>query len=284
MRYLAYCTLIALLNISCSSLQSKPAEITESRDTGKTQLQLANQEIDRGRFSVAGQYLERAWLYAVQNDDPELRIKVRLTRGNVAFYQSRKNEARQDWNAALAEAEHEAKSELVAIVKVYVAWGTLLEAMEDGNADVALIQGLQKVFERERENITSDRLSLALTWTGSGLAAKELRQWERAEAALKKALEIHEGGNYLIQAAYDWFLIASVRSQAGQYPQAVEALKQALALDRRAENSNGLSFDWTALGEVYDKMGDYPNAQKARQRAKEITKAAAAQKDLSLLQ
>lgn len=284
MRIVALCILLVLLTAACSSVQSKPAEITESRETGKTQLQLANQEIDRGRFHIARQYLERAWLYAVQNDDPELRITVRLSRGNVSLYQGRKDEARQDWQAALAEAESEARSELAAVARVYMAWGSLLEAMQDGSGDAATLQQAQATFERERSNITSDKLALALTWTGAGLAQKELRHWAGAENALHKALEIHEAGNYLIQAAYDWFLIASVRSLAGNYTDAVAALKQALALDRRAENPNGLSYDWTALGEVYDKMGDYQNGSKARQRAGEIARAAAAHKDLGLLQ
>lgn len=284
MRYFGLYILIALLTVSCSSVQSKPAEITESRETGKIQLDLANQEMDRGHFSVARQYLERAWLYAVQNDDPELRIRVRLSRGNASLYQGRPDEARQDWSAALAEAEQEGRDELSAISKVYMAWGTLFEAMQKGNADAALLQKLETVFVRERNNISMDRLSLALTWIGSGLAEKELRLWEKAETSLKNALEIHESGNYLIQAAYDWFLIASVRSRAQKHAKAVEALKQAVALDRRAENSNGLSYDWTALGEVYDKMGDHANAHNARQRAQEIRRAASTEKDLGLLQ
>jgi tetratricopeptide (TPR) repeat protein len=90
---------------------------------------------------------------------------------------------------------------------------------------------------------------------------------------LKRALDIHEGGNHLAEAAYDWFLIASVRSVAGRYEAALEALRIALSFDRRAENSYGLATDWRALGDIYKKMGDTPRSDAAYRRSGEIFKA-----------
>ena len=51
---------------------------------------------------------------------------------------------------------------------------------------------------------------------------------KEAEAAVKKALDIHQKESYLGEAAYDWYLIASVRSTAGNYDAALEALKAKL--------------------------------------------------------
>jgi tetratricopeptide (TPR) repeat protein len=103
-----------------------------------------------------------------------------------------------------------------------------------------------------------------------GLADKEARRWTDAERALKEALQIHERGRYSEQAAYDWYLIASVRSMAGSYDAALEALFNAVALDRRSENSWGLAKDWAALGEVYARAGQADKAAAAHRRSGEI--------------
>jgi tetratricopeptide (TPR) repeat protein len=107
-----------------------------------------------------------------------------------------------------------------------------------------------------------------------GLAEKENRRFTEAEDAVKRALAIHEKDNYLEYAAYDWYLIASIRSVAGRYGEAAAALEEALALDRRAENSWGLAMDWRALGEVYRKQGRTAEAEAAGARSGEILQAA----------
>jgi tetratricopeptide (TPR) repeat protein len=123
--------------------------------------------------------------------------------------------------------------------------------------------------------IKNDALGEALGWTVIGLAEKELRRFAEAENALKKALAIHVGGNYLEQAAIDWYLIASVHSVAGNYDAALDALEQALAYDRRSENSYGLGKDWLARGDVLSKAGRRSEATAAWHRAGEIFNSAA---------
>jgi len=87
------------------------------------------------------------------------------------------------------------------------------------------------------------------------------------------ALSVHEKGRYLEQAAYDWYLIASIRSVAGNYDSAIDALNQALGFDRRAENSFGLAMDWAAMGDVFRKSGNESNAVMSWRRSAEIFRA-----------
>ncbi|MDR1105722.1 MAG: hypothetical protein LBL44_05130 [Treponema sp.] len=119
-------------------------------------------------------------------------------------------------------------------------------------------------------SVIKDRQYTALGWTVVALAERELENYAEAEAAVRRALSIHEKDRYLEQAAYDWYLIASIRSTGGMYPAAEEAIAQAIAFDRRAENSQGLAADWRALGDIRKKTGDAAGAAAAYRRSAEI--------------
>jgi tetratricopeptide (TPR) repeat protein len=101
----------------------------------------------------------------------------------------------------------------------------------------------------------------------------------RAENNFKKALDIHSKTNYLEQAAYDWYLIASARSMSGQSASAVEALNAAIEFDRRAENTYGLASDWRALGDIYKKAGKTADTKAAYERAAEIYRSIQREQD-----
>ncbi|GHT63443.1 hypothetical protein FACS1894110_01260 [Spirochaetia bacterium] len=259
---------------SCSTAPKKPAEVFTQRKTGEQQLELANREADRGNFLLALDLLKEARRIAVSVDDPSLRIRTFLSQGNILFSLGRREDASAAWDAALAEAASLKNPELAAICRIYRARGRLLAASADGGAGAAGIVNEVKIeVNREIGFIKTDKLSLALGWTVLALAEKEGRSFTEAEAAVKKALDIHEKGNYPEQAAYDWYLIASIRSVAARYDSAVEALEQAIALDRRSENSWGLATDWRALAEVYRKAGKTAEAEAAAARSAEIFKS-----------
>jgi tetratricopeptide (TPR) repeat protein len=268
----------------CSSTPKRPAEVTGLKTAGERQLTLANQETDRGNFASALGLLDEVWRVAVASDDPSLRIRTSLSRGNIFFSQGRRSEADSAWAAALAEAESlggaqgdtQGGRELAAVCRIYIARGRLLAAIRDGAGDQAAAP-VKTDVNRDLGLIKNDQLSVALGWTVIGLAEKESRRFGEAEDAVKKALSIHEKNNYLEYAAYDWYLIASIRSVAGKYPDATTALEEALALDRRAENSWGLAMDWRALGEVYRKQGKTAEAEAASARSAEILRAIGAE-------
>jgi tetratricopeptide (TPR) repeat protein len=254
-----------------STAPKRPAAIHARRDGAKKQLELANRQAEQGDFDGALALLELSRILAVTSDDLSLRVRITLSRGNIFFYQGKREEAAHEWAAALTEAEKSGDSELGAIVRIYTARGRLLSAAQEEKGRVA--SAVAAEINTEIPRIKKDKLSVALGWTVIGLAEKENRRFGEAEESLRKALVIHEKGNYLEQAAYDWYVIASVRSVAGDYTGAVEALEAALALDRRAENSWGLAMDWRALGEVYRKAGMTDQAEAAAARSTEILQA-----------
>ncbi|GHV40595.1 hypothetical protein AGMMS49546_14810 [Spirochaetia bacterium] len=270
---LILCSLSCLGALSCSSAPKKPAEVFTQRTAGERQLELANRDADRGNFQIALEMLVEARRIAVSTDDPSLRIRTTLSRGNILFSLGRREEAAVAWDGALAEAESLKNRELAAVCRIYRARGQLLAAasgVSGGNEAAQTAAAVKTEVNRELGFIKSDTLSIALGWTVIGLAEKEGHRFTEAEAAVKKALDIHEKGRYLEQAAYDWYLIASIRSVAGKYDTAQTALEQAIALDRRAENSWGLATDWRALAEVYRKAGKSAEAEAAAARSKEI--------------
>jgi tetratricopeptide (TPR) repeat protein len=228
---------------------------------------LANQQAERGDFEGALALLELARQLAITADDPGLRVRTGLSRGNIFFYQGRQDEAASEW--AAAEEEAAGNPALAAMTRIYTARGRLLSAAAEGKGAEAAAS-VKNDVNRAMDRLKKDKLSTALGWTVIGLAEKESRRFNDAEAAVRKALTIHRKENYLEQAAYDWYLIASIRSMAGRYTEAEAALREALALDRRAENSWGLAMDWRALGEVYRKAGKDSQAEEAAARSQEI--------------
>jgi tetratricopeptide (TPR) repeat protein len=256
-----------VLNTACSTVSKRPVEVRKLRGTAESQLDLANKEADRGNYETALVLLDEARRIAVSVDDPSLRIRTGLSRGNVLFSLGRSEEASGAWDAALSEAETTGRRDLSALGRIHIARGKLFSASAE---DTATARAVREEVGREMGFIKSDDYYTAFGWIVAGLADKALGRYGDAEVSIKKALNIHEKGRYVEQAAYDWFLIASIRSMAGQYADAREALESAITLDRRAENSWGLAADWRALGDVYKKAGNSANAGSAYHRSAEI--------------
>jgi tetratricopeptide (TPR) repeat protein len=254
------------LSAACSTVPTRPVETFALRDRAEAQLDLANKEADRGNYDTALLLLNDARRIAVSADDPSLRIRTGLSRGNVLFSLGRREEASQIWETALAEAAEVGSQELIALSRIHIARGTILSAGGEGGIDPAL----REEIGRDLGRLKSDNFYAAFGWVVAGLADKALGRLNDAESSIKKALALHERSRYLAQAAYDWFLIASIRSLAGQYPDAREALNSAIILDRRTENSWGLAMDWRALGDVQKKTGNAAEAEAAYLRSAEI--------------
>ncbi|MDR3130879.1 MAG: hypothetical protein LBU18_04965 [Treponema sp.] len=256
---------------ACSSAPARPAEIVLTRSAAAALLEQANREADRGNYEAALSRAQEARRMAVSVDDPPLRIMTGLSIGNSLFFLNRQDDADAAWRSALEDAEAEGGAELAAVCRIYRARWDLLSALAqtDGGERPGM-EEIRSQVQAELGVIKTDRLSAALGWIVTGLAEKELGRYREAEAALKKALALHEEDLYLEQAAYDWYLIASVFSVAGRYAEAEAALIEALRFDRRAENVYGLGKDWLALGDVLTKAGGQNHAAAAYQRAAEI--------------
>jgi tetratricopeptide (TPR) repeat protein len=259
---------------SCSSAPKKPAEIFTNRNTAANQLDFANRTANQGRYNDALLILNDARTLAVSADDPVLLIKIALARGNVLFSLGRHEEAFADWEEAGREGESAGEQNLAIQVRIYEARARLMLLIA-GNPSQT--QNKEKMIEDIRDGVKqqiaalkSDPLGEAAGWIVEGMAEKELRHYGEAESAIRRALAVHEKQLYLEEAAYDWYLIASVRSVQGNYDGAVEALRSAIGFDRRAENGFGLSSSWQALGDVYAKAGNTADSTAAYRRSAAI--------------
>jgi tetratricopeptide (TPR) repeat protein len=252
---------------ACSSAPKAGDEVYSLRKQAETQLDEGNKEADRGNYESALIMLNEARRIAVSADDPSLRIRTGLSRGNVLFTLGQAEEAAAAWKNALAEAEQLGNPELTAVSRVHQARGRLLSP---GGA--ASAQAIREEVNGEMAAIT-DSLYTAFAHMVSGLAEKELGRYAEAEAALSLSVAIHEKERNLEKAAYDWYLIASFRSLAGNYNGARQALETAMTLDRRVENSYGLATDWRALGDILKKAGQAEEARQAYRRSAEIFRA-----------
>ena len=253
--------LVLLLAFGCSSAPKGPAERRTLRNAGATQLELANREADRGNYEGALELLTEARRLAFTTDDSALIVRTCLALGNVYSFLGRDDEAAACQDSAAAEAGLSGDGELSALCEIYRERRRLLN---DGVSAAEVRDNVQAALS----GIKTNPLDEALGWIVAGLAEKELRRFAQAEDALKKALALH--GRHPEQAAYDWYLIASVRSVAGDYDAALDALDQALSHDRQVENSYGLGKDWLARGDVLSKAGRPEEAAAAWRRAAEI--------------
>jgi len=145
--------------------------------------------------------------------------------------------------------------------------------LANGTATDATAEELRAQLNSEMAVVKDDEISSAIASITLGLAEKALGRWTEAESAVRQALVIHEKNLRLEDAAYDWFLIASMRSVSGNYNGALEALETAISLDRRVENGFGLASSWEAIGDVNEKAGKPEDAMAAWQRAAEIYEA-----------
>ncbi|MDR2783959.1 MAG: hypothetical protein LBB48_09030 [Treponema sp.] len=260
---LLFLILTPLFLSACSSAPKRPAEIFSVRQLGENQLELVNEAVDQGDYERALGLLTEAKRLAAATDDPGLLVRTKLAEGGVLYNQGKAERAEAAWSAALLEAETSGETELAAQTRIYLARNALLTKKASPGEVAAQVT-------KEIASIKKDTLAIALGWNVIGLAEKEKNNYAVAETYFKKALAIHEKANYLEQAAYDWYLIASSRSMSGQFTATIEALNSAIQFDRRAENTWGLASDWRAMGDVYKKAGKTAEAKAAYARAADI--------------
>jgi tetratricopeptide (TPR) repeat protein len=279
------------LILACSSAPQRPVEMRSLRNLGESQLDIANQEMDRSNYDDALVILEDTWRIAVSSDDPSLRIRTALSMGNAFFSLGRREEAYAVWRDALEEARilegAGGGGELHAVCLVFIARADLLSAIRAaaGDADYST-EGAPDPGTTARQvrlevakaiGVIKDRLYTAFAWMVISMADKELGSYKEAEDAARRALSIHEKARYLEQAAFDWYFIASIRSVAGNYGEAVQALTEAIKFDRRAENTYGLATDWRALAGVYKKAGQTGASEAAYRRSADIFRSMGAE-------
>ena len=262
-----------LLIVGCSSAPKPPTEIFTDRNTATNHLNLAYQTANHGRYEDALFILEEARRLALSTDDPALRIKTSLSRGNFVFALGRHSEAFLEWENAEAEADASGERALAALARIYTIRGrVVLLAAETGETG-AVVEELKDRLSQEMALVRSDPFSTAVGNITLGLAEKQLGRWAEAESAVRRALAFHEKELVLEDAAYDWFVIGSIRSMAGNYDASLEALRTAISFDRRAENGFGLASSWQAMGDVLQKAGRTEESRAAWRRAADIYRA-----------
>jgi tetratricopeptide (TPR) repeat protein len=267
-----FALLAVVLFAACSSTPPKPAEVYTDRNLAASQLDMANKTANQGRYQDALIVLEEARRLAVASDDPALRIKTAISRGNIYFSMGLHGEAFKDWESASVEGEAAGQKNLAALARIYTARGRLVLDSPEFRAGLSG-EEIRDQIQREISLINKDDQALATGWMVLGMAEKELGRYPEAESAVRRALAIHEKGLFLEEAAYDWYLLASIRSVSGQYAAALEALAPAIGFDRRAEHGFGLASRWQAMGEVYLQNEQPGEAEAAFRRAVEIFKA-----------
>ena len=264
-KFIIICAVILIFS-GCSSAPKNRGDINNLRRQAENLLEMGNRESGRGNYETALIMLGEAKRNAILSDDPSVIVRCTLSRANVLYSLSRIDEAFDEWEAAIAEAQKSANRELLSVTRIFLSRGNLVTQR-------ASAQSVLDEVNREQSNIKTDKLYIAFSWQVKGLALRALGSYKEAEDAIKRSLEIHEKERYLENASYDWYTIASIRSLAGNTQGALQALESSIAIDRRIENSWGLAASWRAMGDVYRKAGSEQEALEAYYRARAIYEA-----------
>jgi len=261
----------------CSSAPRRPDEVFVLRNAAASQLSLANYNASQGRFADALLVLEDAWRLVVRTDDPALRVNAAIIRASILFSLDRYEEAFGSWESASTEADTSGLPLLAARARIYSIRARLVQLSnthpEGGGVVDAEANQLRSRVLQEMTVVRADHNAVAAGYITLSMAEKQLRRWADAESAARNALRIYERNRMLEDAAYAWFIIASIRSVSGNHNAALEALRTAIDFDRRAENSFGLASSWHAMGDVYQNSGRHAEALAARRRAADIYRA-----------
>ena len=249
--------------VSCSTKPKNPGDVTNIRVLTEKELASANREAGRGNFEIAFALITGCKNRAIMVDDVSLMIRCGLSLGNVLFSLGQSDEAFTQLEQAVALAQKFGNSELLSVSRIFLARGRLISGR-------ASAQSVLDEVNREAGNIKKDRLYIAFSWQVRGLAMRDLSSFSDAEAAVRRSLDIHVKDKYLENAAYDWYIIASIRSLAGNSSGALQALESSIDLDRRVENTWGLAANWRAVGDVHNKAGNKSEAIEAWQRSRAI--------------
>jgi tetratricopeptide (TPR) repeat protein len=260
----AFCAAFAFaFLISCSTSPKNPEDVDVLRLQGEQWLKSGNSLAGQGSFETALTILTETKRNAILTDDLSLIIRVCLSRGNVFFSLGRTNEAFEEWNQAVTEAQLLGDRELLAVSKIYLARGNLISGR-------SAPQTVLDEVVRESANIRTNRLFIAFSWQVRGLALRSMGSYSEAEEAFRRSLAIHERDKHLENASYDWFTIASIRSRSGNIQGALQALETSINIDRRIENSWGIAASYRAMGDVYQNDGRRQEAITAYNRARAI--------------
>ena len=168
--------------LSCSSAPKKPDEIFTMRNAAQGHLELVNISVSKNDYSSAHTYIAEAWRLAVSCDDPNLRIRVLLCRGNALFNEGELDKARADWELSLYESTLENNTAMTAASKVHLGRISLAEGKAAEAKDVAT-QAISA--------LKTEPLFTAQAWRLIGLAEKEMGNSKEAENAFLHSEKIH---------------------------------------------------------------------------------------------
>jgi len=265
-------SLFTLLFLGCSSAPQPTGDVYADRDDAVAQMNSANRAASRGQYDNALSLMDEARRLAVSSDDPGLRVRTSIGLGDILFSMGDHDNAFAEWEKAINEGDASGESVLASLARIYTIRAKLVMLTNGMRADIDA-EDLKVQLNAEMVAVRNDEIYSATAYITLGLAEKALGRWTEAEDAVRQALNIHEKNHRLEDAAYDWFLIASIHSFAGDYDKALEALGTAISFDRRVENGFGLASSWQAVGDVNDKIGKTEDARAAWQRAAEIYRA-----------
>ncbi|MCL2373895.1 MAG: hypothetical protein FWC65_01460 [Treponema sp.] len=249
--YIFFALVFLAIFSGCSSAPRRPNEIFVTRNTAANQLNLANYTAAQGRFEDALVILEDAWRLALAADYPPLRVNSSISRGSILFSLGSYAQAFEAWERASAEGDASGLPLLAAHARIHAIRANLVLLSnaypEGGQAADAQAEELRIQILREIAVVRTEAIFTASGLIAQSMAEKQMRLWAEAESTARRALRIYERNRRLEDAAYAWFIIASIRSLSGDYEAALAALRTAIAFDRRAENGFGLASSWHAM-------------------------------------
>lgn len=179
----------------------------------------------------------------------------RLCRGHALLLSGKREQAAEDYQFAVSEAERLHTPSLLASA-------LLLRGEQRGNdgqyADA--IADLKRGFELETQQGNVFNQNYALNAIANLYADSNVKDYEQALQYYRKLLAVHQSLGHVQDEATSHFNIASTLEKMEQLPAAQEEFEQALAIDRKRGVGSDIAYDERALAVVLSKRGQHDAA------------------------
>ncbi|MGA2765632.1 MAG: tetratricopeptide repeat protein [Spirochaetia bacterium] len=233
---------------ACSSAPPKSDTVTAVKQEAAEAAVSGEQYYQQGRYDLALQFFVQALDDNASVDNVEGVIRSRISIGQVYLATDRIDAAL----TMITRAREQARARSASLfVDSSVALGELYLRKDDPKK---ALETFQEALDAPGARLTVEQTGvlyhdIGAAWKAAGDPAKAL-DW------LSRSLQSNLLHKLFLEAAADYYMIASVHSKQGRFPDAIHNAELALATDKQIENSPEIAKDLYALGLIASKQED----------------------------
>ncbi len=266
----------ALAFFSCSSAPPRSDTVTDVKQQASDDEVSGETYFRQGRYDLALQFFSNALSSNTSVDNATGIVRCSISIGQVYLATGRTDEA---FDMFIKAREKARGLSVPLFIDASISLGELYLRKDEPQKALSVFQdalsaggsaapgsGTAGASQAAGKGpLTTERTGVL--YHNIGAAYKGTGDLARALDWLGKALQNDLANKHFLEAAADYYMIASVYSKQGDYAAAERNAQAALDTDKKIENSPGIAQDLRALGLIARKKGDTAGAYDFFQRS-----------------